>query len=58
MLVATLLGSTFAAFAMFVIACWAIYLNGLRRIRHMAAAETVSAYPLAMGGLSPSMPNN
>jgi O-antigen/teichoic acid export membrane protein len=58
MLVATLLGSTFAAFAMFVIACWAIYLNGLRRIRHMTAAETASAYPLVMGGLSPSIPNN
>jgi O-antigen/teichoic acid export membrane protein len=57
MLAATVLGSTLLAFAMFVIACWAIYLNGLRRIHRMATTGAPSAYPIAMG-LSPSIPNN
>jgi O-antigen/teichoic acid export membrane protein len=33
------MGSTAAAFAIFVIACWAVYLNGLRRIGKLANAK-------------------
>ncbi|MGA9313735.1 MAG: hypothetical protein WBV77_03795 [Solirubrobacteraceae bacterium] len=32
------LGSTIAAFAIFVVACWAVYLNGLVRVKHLALA--------------------
>jgi O-antigen/teichoic acid export membrane protein len=32
---AVVLGSTVVAFAVFVVACWAVYLCGLQRIRHL-----------------------
>jgi len=54
MLAAALLGSVPIAFAVFVVACWAIYINGLRRIHHLSTVAVQSTYPLAME-LSPSM---
>ena len=40
MLVATLLGSTVAAFGVFVVGCWVIYLVGLARIAHINDLST------------------
>lgn len=40
MLTATLLGDTMAAFGVFVVACWVIYLVGLARIGHIADARS------------------
>jgi Membrane protein involved in the export of O-antigen and teichoic acid len=40
MLVATLLGSTMAAFGAFVVGCWVIYLVGLARIGHINDVST------------------
>jgi O-antigen/teichoic acid export membrane protein len=57
MLGAALLGSILAAFAVFVVASWAIYVYGLRRIHHLSATATPSTHALA-SGLSPSVPQN
>jgi hypothetical protein len=57
MLGAALLGSILAAFAMFVVASWAIYAYGLRRIHHLSAVAASSTYVLATG-LSPSVPQS
>ncbi len=50
--VTTALGKTTVAFAVFAIACWAVYLNGLARIYRLnsshrpVAPRTTDAYPL------------
>lgn len=48
MLVAAVLGSTQAAFAIFVLACWAVYIYGLRRIHQLSASRTQSARSVAL----------
>lgn len=39
MLAAALLGSILIAFVVFVVACWAIYINGLRRINQLSGSH-------------------
>jgi O-antigen/teichoic acid export membrane protein len=57
MLAVALLGSVLMAFAVFVVASWVIYINGLRRIHHLSAAVVRSTYPLTTS-LVPSVPQN
>lgn len=50
MLAAAVLGSVLVAFAVFVAACWAIYINGLRRVNHLSTIDLPSTYHLAQAG--------
>ncbi len=57
MLAAAVLGSVLMAFAVFAVACWAIYINGLRRINRLADTAALPTYSIT-GDLAPSMPHN
>jgi O-antigen/teichoic acid export membrane protein len=52
MLTATLLGHTLVAFAVFVLASWAVYIFGLRRIHRLSTVKAAPLRPL------PSWPRN
>jgi O-antigen/teichoic acid export membrane protein len=57
MLAATALGSIIIAFTAFIAACWAIYINGMRRINRLAPAKTIPTNSVAVG-YAPSIPRS